>query len=280
MKIIQNTPTRLRLRSNLALYRFFDLLIAGFFLTISISTALIPGQVRLQCQKTNINTECKLTIWDLPHLHSQTNSIQLQGARVENNHDRKGDLIVLETAQGGVKLSNGSLDGVEASAVQQEIHSFLAKPDQAQLDITLEKFVLMYCIFCLLYLTYAGFKLFSLLRSPFLIKWAFVSESDMTDPSNDSGTLHGTLYGIFWKKQIHYPFSELIKLNTDIITVRYKIGYRYRLNLQLRRTSDLPLSPEGLSASKWREITRAVAPIINTPVPDLPVSCLDRLFGK
>jgi hypothetical protein len=280
MKILQNTPTHLRLQANLALYRFFDLLIGGFFLISSIFTALTPGQVTLQCQKTNTNTDCQVTIWNLPHLQSRTNSIQLQGARVENHHNKEGDQLILETAQGEITFSNNALDGVDVSAVQQEIHDFLAKPNQSNLDITLEKFVLPYYIFCLFYLTIAGLRVLSLLRSPILIKWDFIAEPDIDGVSNDSGTLHGTLHGIFWKKHINYPFSELIKLNTDIIAVRYKAGPRYRLHLQLRYTNDLELSPESLSKSNWREITSAIATIINIPAPDFPSHWFDRLFTK
>jgi hypothetical protein len=274
MKIIQNTPTHLCLQANLALYRCFDLLIGGSFVISTIAVASMPGQLSLQCQKTTIGTDCQVAIWNLPHSHSQTKAIQLQGVRTENHHNKKGTKLILETTQGDVIVPN--FVGVDSVAVQDEINDFLAKPDRSNVDITLKQFVLAHYTICLFFLTKAGFKLLSLLRLPMVIKWDFVAESDPTDPSNNSGILQGTLHGIFWKKYIHYPFSELIKLNTEVVKTRYRKD-RYRLNLQLRYTNDLAVSPEGLSESNWREVSSAIATIINIPAPELPLHWLDRL---
>jgi hypothetical protein len=274
MKIIQNTPTHLRLRANLALYRCFDLLVGGFFLMGTIAVASMPGQLNLQCQKTTIGTDCQLATWNLPQLHSQTKAIQLQGVRTENRHNKKGTKLILETTQGDVIVPN--FVGVDSVAVEDEINNFLTKSDRSNVDITLKQFVLVHYSICLFFLAIAGFKLLSLLRSPILIKWDFIAESDPTDPSNNSGLLQGTLHGIFWKKYIHYPFSELIKLNTEVVKTRYRKD-RYRLNLKLRYTNDLAVSPEGLSESNWREVSSAIATIINIPAPELPLHWLDRL---
>jgi hypothetical protein len=272
MKIITKTPTHLHLRANLAKYLLPKLASCLFYGVLVSVFLLSPDRMELQCQRLNADLACQLTTWNMLQLHSQTKFIQLQDAQVENRYRRQGNQLILKTTQGEIIFPHEFGDKDMAVAQLKKVRDFLDNPNQQRLSLEVGnlELVIFKCLITASYFMLSAFKTLSVLASPIWIKWDFVLEPDISDHPDYQGFLHGRFRGFFWEKEFCHAFSDVVKLDTDLVISKNRNSDTYHLYLRSRSVGEIELSPKNLSEAEWREIAIAISEILQIEPPELP----------
>jgi hypothetical protein len=265
MKIIAKTPTHLHLQANLVKRLLPDLgwcLCSG---ALAWTCFLVPDQMALQCQRVKMAVDCQVISRNTLSFHSETKSIQLQGAQV-NHYGRQGTRLIIKTTKGEIIFLD-SFGDISSSrlAAKQKIDNFLETPEQSQLNVETSNYGTTY-LFCIFYLIMHGVYLFLVLKSPVWIKWEFVCDPNLSDHSERSGKLYGRFRGFFWTQEFCHSFGDVMALNTDVMTGKRRNPWiSYHLHFRLQSIGEVALSPQGLKEAEWREVVNAISEMLQIP---------------
>lgn len=143
MKIVEQTPTKIRLKANnLGLPLFLTLFGLPFFL-VGLAVSLFLGKLtQLKCNRLEpTQVACQLVSSGI--LNTRTTEIPvgaLQGAEIETSRDSDGDAtyrVALITRQGRLPLTDSYSAGLGTNHQQNvnQINAFLSRADQENLVI-------------------------------------------------------------------------------------------------------------------------------------------------
>ncbi len=143
MKIVEQTPTKIRLKaSDLGVPIFLTLLGLPFFLAGLVVILFLGKLTQLECNRLEpTQVACQLTASGI--LNTRTTNIpvgELQGAEIETSQDSDGDItyrVALITRQGRLPLTDSYSAGLGTNHQQNtnQINTFLSRADQENLVI-------------------------------------------------------------------------------------------------------------------------------------------------
>ncbi|MCG5062228.1 MAG: hypothetical protein KA714_30740 [Limnoraphis sp. WC205] len=255
MKIVQQTPTLLKLKLNRYYLHFLRQLlffIPLFFIPFSLTGILILStsfrQAILECTRSQpTQNNCKLTSISLFEKQiTSTDLEQLQSAEVEVSVVDNMDMyrVILLTKNGKIPLTNVASSGTDIPGYANQINAFLADPEQMSLEITSPATTEL-----LLPLVFGG--VFLLIGGGGIVFYLIKFNQTSCTFDKVSGKMHLQQRNFFISKQENVMLDEIknVKIDEEITSDDKTL---YLIKLLLKSGSFITLRAQGSQAEHYK----------------------------